>query len=241
MTTKTNKLNWYCYRQTDGCGNKPICQYMRFDYLIQLLESGNYYVSRRNTFEDANERYKNKRLTFAYTPVGNNTYPQPKSTERIIPYTKITDCPTACWSKNENEQFLMWKCYATEMGACVRTTVHNFIASLQIDLDNNSENIVVCGSMDYKNFIPSAIEENQLFDKDKAYADEKEFRFYFHLPTYNVNKNEKGILIPVDTKVLIDEIILSPFINKDAATKLAQMISNTYHVDVKLSNIKLKV
>ena len=240
MSTDTNKSNRYYYRLSDGDEDKIICQYLRLDYLLQLLETGNYYVRRRKYFADANEKYY-KSLKYMFAPVlnGENVIPQPMSLERIIPYTKIVDCPTSCWSMNEEENYLMWKCYATEMGACIRTTIHNFISSLKQDFSENSENIVICGSMDYKNFQLSFDEEKQLFDKDKAYSEEKEFRFYFHLPSYDTNKDEKGILVPVDTKVMIDEIYLSPFMCKDAANKLARMIKCAYGIDAEQSKIKI--
>ena len=240
MAEEVNKLNCYYYRIEEGCENRPICKYMRLDHLIQLLESGKFYVSRRKTFDDANESYKNMKLAFGFTAVGNNTYTQPVSLERIMPYSVIPDCPTSCWSKSEEEKYLMWKCYATEVGACIRSTVHNLIASLRLNLDEKSENKVVCGSMNYKDYMPSSIEEHQLFDKDKAYVDEEEFRFYFHLPSYNSDKDAKGILITVDTNILIDEIILSPFIKKDAADKLARTIKCMYNIDVKQSRIQIK-
>lgn len=217
---------------------------MRLDYLLQLLEIGKYYVKRRKCFEDANESYRNLKLAIAPVSVGENVISQPISIERIIPYTRISDCPTTCWSMNEEEKFLMWKCYATEIGACIRTTIHKFIASLQLDLNENSENKLVCGSMDYKKFIPSTIEEYQLFDKDIAYADEQEFRFYFYFPSYDQDNktkdNEQRILVPVDTKVMINEIILSPFISTDAADKLIRMIKCAYNIEVKRSVIKIK-
>jgi hypothetical protein len=237
------KMNWYYYRPDEGCDDKFICQYMRLDYLIRLLEEKQYYVKRRRTFEDANECYKNNKLMFAPWPVGNNCTSQSQSKERWIPYTDIIHCPTSCWSKHERESYLMWKSYATEIGACIRTTVHNFIASLQIDLDIvNSENRVLCGSMNYDYFKPSTIEDNQLFDKDIVYADENEFRFYFLLASDTEKKNDekKGIDVPVDTKIMIDEILLSPFICKEAANRIMRMIKCTYDIDVRLSNIKIR-
>jgi len=235
------KLNGYYYRLKDGSGDRFICQYMRLDYLIQLLETQKYYVSRRKFFEDANEKYyKSLKFMFVPVPFGENVISQPKSIERIIPYTKIVDCPTSCWSKRKEENYLMWKCYATEMGACIRTTTHNFIASLKQDFSENSENLVICGSMDYKKLKPSFEEEKQLFDKDTGYSEEKEFRFYFHLPSSDTNKDEKGILVPVNTKVLINEIILSPFIRKEAAEKLAKMIKCDYDIEANPSKMKIK-
>jgi hypothetical protein len=244
MEKQCPKLNWYYYRPDEGCDDKFICQYMRLDYLIRLLEKKQYYVKRRRTFEDANESYKNIKLAFALGSIGNNCTQQPKVKERLIPYTDIIHCPTACWSKHERESYLMWKSYATEIGACIRTTVHNFIASLQIDLDIiRNDNKVLCGSMKYDYFRPSTIEEHQLFDKDIVYADENEFRFYFLLASDTEKKKDeiKGIDVPVDTKVMIDEILLSPFICKEAANRIARMINYAYDIDVRLSNIKLKL
>ncbi len=243
MEKQCLKLNWYYYRPEDSCDDKFICQYMRLDYLIRLLEKKQYYVKRRRTFEDANESYKNNKLAFALRSVGNNCIQQPEVKERLIPYTDIIHCPTSCWSMHEHESFLMWKSYATEIGACIRTTVHNFIASLQIDLDIvKSENKVLCGSMNYEYFKPSATEDNQLFDKDIVYTDENEFRFYFLLASDSEKMKDeiKGIDVPVDTKVMIDEILLSPFICKEAANKIARMINCAYDIDVKLSNIKIR-
>lgn len=238
------QLNGYYYLNKEGCNDKVICQYMRLDYLIQLLETKKYYVKRRRTFEDANESYKNYKLAFAFSTVGRNCAQQSKTEERLIPYSDIIYCPTACWSKHKRESYLMWKSYATEIGACIRTTVHHFIASLQIDLDPvRSENKVLCGSMNYDYFKPSTIEVDQLFDKDIVYADENEFRFYFHLASDSKKKKDEnnGVYVPVDTNVMIDEILLSPFICKDAADRIARMINYAYNIKVKQSNVKLKL
>lgn len=95
--------------------------------------------------------------------------------------------------------------------------------------------------MNYKEFHPSCDELKQLFDKDKVYTDENEFRFYFQLADDTDKKNTNYRLIPVNTTVMIDEILLSPFICKDAANKLARMIKCCYGIEnVKQSNIKLK-
>lgn len=233
------KFNGYYFRINEGDGDSPICQYMRLEYFIKMLETQKYYVRRRKYFDDINEGYKDIKLSFAFVPVGENTIPQIMSIDRIIPYAHI-DCPTACWSKKKQESFLMWKCYATEMGVCIKTTIHNFIASIKENTSEESDNRIVCGSVDYKDFRPSANEECQLFDKDSAYADEEEFRFYFYFPSYFNKDKEEGIFIPVDTNVMIDEVLLSPFICKETADKFAQMIRFDYNINVRQSSIKLK-
>jgi hypothetical protein len=245
MENCEKKMNQYYYRLKEGCDDKSICQYMRLDYFIQLLETSKYCVMRRRTFDDANESFQNKKLAFGFTYVGDNNLSKAKTkeTERLIPYTDIINCPTACWSKKKKESYLMWKCYAKEIGVCIKTTVHNLIASLLLDFDNNLNcNKILCGSMDYLAFNPSSEEECQLFDKDISYADEEEFRFYFYLSSDDKKKDisNKAIYIPVNTKVMINEVILSPFICKDAANRLAKMIKCAYNIDVKQSDIILK-
>lgn len=240
MNQNTSKQNWYYYRPEDGCGDRFICQYLRLDYLISLLETGQFYVRRRKCFCDRNESFYDKRLGFDFSAVGENTFPQHQHNNRLFTYRDIVTCPTSCWSMTERESYLMWKSYATEVGACIRTTTHNLIASLKIDLDyENDENRVLCGSMNYKvPLIHSTDESSQLFDKDIVYADENEFRFYFLLKS-DTQEDSSGIHIPIDTTVMIDEVILSPFINRDAADMLLRMLRCTYNINVSVSNIKI--
>ena len=97
--------------------------------------------------------------------------------------------------------------------------------------------------MDYQQeIVPSTIEDSQLFVKDVVYENEKEYRFYFLLTTDScIKAEEKGIYIPVDINVMIGEILLSPFICKEVADKIARMIKSDYDIDVKQSSIKVKV
>lgn len=241
MSNEQRRINWYYYLPVDGSEDREICQYMRLDYLIQLLETHKYYVSRRREFIDSNEKYQDLKLSVPVTPAHKECYPKQEPKERIIPYFDIIHCPTSCWTKKTEESYLMWKSYATEIGARIKSTIYNFVSSLEIDLVKEGENKVVCGSVNYKEFRPSYDELRQLFDKDKVYADEDEFRFYFQLSNDTDKRNTKCRLIPVNTTVMIDEILLSPFICKDAADKLTRMIKCCYGIEnVKQSNIKLK-
>lgn len=241
MDDKNKKLNWYYYLPNDGVADRIICQYMRLDYLIQLLETNKFYVRRRREFDDANESYENIKLAFPITPANDDDSLKQEIKPRIIPYSDIIHCPVSCWTKNTEESYLMWKSYATEIGARIQSTVYNFVASLELNLDKGGDNKVVCGSMDYNKILLSSDELKQLFGKDIVYSDENEFRFYFHIADDIDEKNTRYRLIPVNTKVMIDEILLSPFICKEAADKFALMIKCCYGIEnVKQSNIKLK-
>lgn len=234
------KKNWYYYRVYDGPGDRPIFQYMRLDYLIQLLETSKYFVRRRREYIDANESYYNKKLEFGFTSVDSNVPQQLKSTKRSMIFRDIIDCPTSCWTKTECESYLMWKNYATDVGVRIKTTVHNLIAALMLDLDKNGSDKVFCGSMVYTDCVPSVTEIGQMFNKDEGYADENEFRFYFLLSVDKDKKCTTHRLIPISPLVMIEEILISPFICKAAADKLVRMIKCSYGIDnVKQSKIKI--
>ena len=92
-----------------------------------------------------------------------------------------------------------------------------------------------------KDLLPSTDEEKQFFGKDEVYADEDEFRFYFALSDDFDRKGTTHRLVPVDPKVMIDEILLSPFLCKEAANKLVRMIKCSYGFEnVEQSKIKIK-
>ena len=81
----------------------------------------------------------------------------------------------------------------------------------------------------------------RLFIKDKAFEGEEEIRFYF-IPSVKVNTSKmEGLSIAVDPEVMIDEIILSPYIDKIAANELKEFIAREYKVKVNQSKIELNV
>lgn len=73
--------------------------------------------------------------------------------------------------------------------------------------------------------------ENELFSKDPAFADEEELRFYF-VPEDSSEMPEDNMYLKAETKDLIDEIILSPRIEPVAASELRTMLSEKYGVRI---------
>ena len=237
------KLKWYYYHPNDGPADRVICQYMRLDYLLQLLETRKLYAKRRRENDDANEEYYKKYLEFGFSIAGNSVMPQIEKPDRNLTYKDIVDCPISCWTKTERESYLMWKSYAGETGVRIKSSIHNLIASLQLDLEKDGADKLYCGFMHYcENLLPSNDEEKQMFSKDEVYKDEDEIRFYFILSDDSNRKNTTHRLIPIDPNVMIDEIRLSPFLCKEAADKLARMIKCSYGFEnVKQSIIKIKL
>lgn len=236
------KLNWYYYHPNDGPTDRVICQYMRLDYLLQLLETRQLYAKRRRENDDTNEGYYNKLLEFRVSVASNGGTSHTENQQCNLSYKDIVNCPISCWTKTERESYLMWKSYAGETGVRIKSSIHNLIASLQLNLGKDSKDKVYCGSMNYcKDLLPSTDEEKQFFGKDEVYADEDEFRFYFALSDDFDRKGTTHRLVPVDPKVMIDEILLSPFLCKEAANKLVRMIKCSYGFEnVEQSKIKIK-
>ena len=236
-------MNWYYYHPKDGPTDKVICQYMRLDYLLQLLETHKLYAKRRRENDDANEGYYKKYLEFGFSVANNGVVPQTENLKRKLSYRDIVDCPISCWTKTERESYLMWKSYAGDTGVRIKSSIHNLIASLQLDLEKDGNDKVYCGSMNYcPNLLPSNDEEKQFFSKDDVYTEEDELRFYFILSDDSNRKGTTHRLVPIDPKVIIDEILLSPFLCKEAANKLARMIKCSYGIEnVRKSDIKLSL
>lgn len=111
---------------------------------------------------------------------------------------------SACWTEHLGENALMWGNFTSKMGICIKSSIHNFMASLDTD-DYN----IWCGRMAYSGIHTDTEILDCLFTKDKAFADEDEIRFYFTPRCSQSDKTDKGVSIPVLPQVLIDEIILS--------------------------------
>jgi hypothetical protein len=56
----------------------------------------------------------------------------------------------------------------------------------------------------------------------------------------DTDKTTPGFSIPINPEVLIDDILLSPFIDNDAARSISQIIKQKYNINVKQSRIKLQ-
>lgn len=67
-----DKQNWALHLVNGIKEDTPIKQYMDLDYLLQMLETNHYYVSRKYTFEDALEGVFPTNRVFPVTAVGEN-------------------------------------------------------------------------------------------------------------------------------------------------------------------------
>lgn len=232
---KDSKINYFLLM--DGLDKEAIIyQYMDFDYLLALLENKQYYVNAKEVFEDKNEAFLPKRKLFGFTIVGANAtntskeYIIEKAEDLGIRYYHSKEWFTSCWTKKTKEDILMWKTYTSKCGVRIKSSIHNFIASINV-----SENFFpICGAISYDGYSSSSF-WGCAFSKDVYYENEQEIRFYFLSEETTLNK--RFINLKVDPTVMIDEVTISPFVRIEAAMQMKEMLENKYFISSSLSKI----
>lgn len=233
-------INDYFYLLKGWKGNIPIYQYMDLDYLISLLESKQYFVNRKCHFEDKGESVLPPKSLFGLNSIGVQlnkdeiTKMTQELSEKLNRYRESASWLTSCWTKDNTESLLMWKNYTTKIGVRIKSKIENVIASI-----NTDKYKIVCGHISYDGYNSKPFEEC-LFSKERYYKDEYEVRFYFIPKDESIN-SLSGEFIAVTPETMIDEVILSPYINKNAAKIISQLLREEYSLQaVKLSKIELR-
>lgn len=213
---------------------------MDLDYLFSILESKRYFVNKKCHFEDKCESELPPKSLFGFCPYGvqlskeeiqKNTQ---EISDKVNSYRESAYWLTSCWTKDNTESLLMWKNYTTKMGVRIKSSIENFIASIDTD-----KYTIVCGHISYDGYTSKPFEEC-IFSKEQYYKDEFEVRFYF-MPSGKNENLPKGEYISVFPDTMINEITLSPYIKKSAAKKIAELLKKEYGLKlVTLSKIELK-
>ena len=97
--------------------------------------------------------------------------------------------------------------------------------------------------MIYEPIHPILLSEDIIWYKEPYFSDEREIRFYFSTDFSKIvsdEENNEGVFLEVKKELLIHEIILSPYINKNAAEELKQSITETYGIKTTTSKIEIK-
>lgn len=111
-----------------------------------------------------------------------------------------------CWNISDTEQYLLWKTYCQNIysGVVIKSSVKN----LKNSLESQNNLIFVCNRINYISYSrkPKHI-DNPVFTKYDFYSLENEIRASTIID--HSEENDKGVLIPIDLNILIEEIILS--------------------------------
>lgn len=227
-----------------GQENIEIRQYMSLDNLIAQLASGNYYVKKKKRFEDANEASMPIKYAFGIAEACRPLRPadhkmDAEQRERFNRFKEYCENFVSCWTTEPNENIFMWKCYAPDHGVCIKSKINKFLKSF--DARCWEDYRVEWKPVQYRQFDFQFDPKETIFIKDPAYKFESEMRFLF-IPR-NMDEDEKHrrrhILLPVNHKVMIDEVILSPYMSKDTAKVLKSYIEKELECKVTHSRIKL--
>ena len=221
-----------------------IAQYLDLNHLIKLLKSNMYFICKKNKFEDIQERTLQIKQIFDIQEVGDNVISRKQPKTEMAGFGKnerykllSAKIYASCWTEQIQENILMWKNYTHKNGACIKSKISNFIAAF----DNKyfSNYTVYCCRICYDNFIKNYSSFECNFVKRLCYSDEKEIRFLFCPNGEITESNLEAIYIPVYPEIMIEEIILSPYIGMKRAKYLQRILSTRFNIKVSLSKIEL--
>lgn len=224
-------------------GNTEICQYMDIDYLRALLSKEMYYVKRKKFFIDNREKSIPFKTCCVLNQYGKKFIPEQNARQESInqsahKYEEISSMLlTSCWTERVTENALMWDRNGERHKACIKSTVDGFVAAF-----GQMEYTIWCGKMLYEYIHTSIISDDIIWYKEPYFSDEREVRFYFSKDFNNVipdDMTNDHVLLSVNTKCLIKEIVLSPYIKREAAEEIRKSFQEKYKIVTKLSEIRI--
>lgn len=216
------KRNVWIHESTQFMGN--IYRYTSFTNLIDML-NGKFYLSPRLAFSDRREQGE---YTSEYIKVGyKNTIDRNrmKFREKVKEKFKLsTYFNVSCWTMEEHESFPMWKAYkGDDISVRIKTSIHSLLSSIR-DTDIH----LYCGAMHYGEEEDRTKMYDIMFKKTIEYEDEKEFRLYAIREQYDFDKEPSHLILNINPTEMIDEIYFSPFIGRNKATDLCDLLLAKY-------------
>lgn len=206
-----------------------IYRYIKLEYLIDLLETGNLYISNRKAFADQREVGKklNKKNNFQLTP-----YPMEESdkffyAEQARKIQESRNVCISCWtydkllindSGESIENYLMWKSYSNNnLIVRIKTRIEDLLFSMY-----DVKSVVVANDVYYKKESIDYSVNDSIFSKTKYYRYEDEFR----LCVLSTNSN---ICLPLNVERMLYEVTLSPFISKQYYEFIKDFMEKKYN------------
>ena len=244
-TTSNDNCTTIRLMQDVGLGmDTPICQYMNLDYLIALLKTEEYYVNRKKVFRDKKEETLSHELVFSEFTIYNRQL-SPKQIERskkrqesVHRFEKVSSSLlTSCWTERVSENALMWDRDGEKNKACIKSTIGSFVSSI-----HETYFTIWCGKMIYEPIFPVLMSDDVIWYKQPYFSDEREIRFYFSKEMHSIipdDDTSNHRRFRVDRKTLIQEIVLSPYIEKTTAQILKECFEKKYNILTTISKIEI--
>lgn len=211
-----------------------IYRYMDFDCFLQIMDK-KFYVSAKKQFSDCydagtkvplREMFKNFVKVCGGKEEAQKNY---TSIELMEMFKKSQNYLASCWTLNKDD-ILMWQAYTHgNCGICIESSVGNVIAAL--DSNAVKSYLICCSPMYYDGYSNLKDVEEILFLKQNQYKGEKEVRFYFLKDKYNgesANSDINYVMFNINPEVLIDKVLLSPFMRGNSAQVLKSKLEKCY-------------
>lgn len=224
-------------------GNTEICQYMDMDYLIALLSKNKYYIKRKKFFIDKLEKSIPFKTCCVLNQYGKKFTPEQNARQESLiqlarRYEDISSMLlTSCWTERVTENALMWDRNGERHKACIKSTIDGFVAAF-----GQMEYTIWCGKILYERIHASIISDDIIWYKEPYFSDEREIRFYFSKDFNNVipdDRTDDHVLLSVNINCLIKEIVLSPYIKREAAEEIRESFQEKHSITTKLSEIRI--
>lgn len=192
-------------------------RYMPLRWILDLLSTGEIFFTNLSKFSDGLEGALTDRTReHLATWFRNHNKSDWKSAyEQVNEYQKWQhEFFANCWHMNHHESYLMWKAYAgTGYAYAIQSNFERVQAAFE-----HFDGSISGGVVNYVDFTREITPVGNIFDhvitKDIPYRDEREFRLVFwSLDPKNqrIKPVENGVRIPVDVRMLIDRVVISPF------------------------------
>jgi len=196
------------------------------------LHEGKYPIETFEAYKRDGEKlaelFNEKQLADIY-------YKQKTILRKIMSEEIYEDMYINCWHISELDTNFMWSLYTErKLGIAIKSTVKKLINSF------NYEDEVYVGMIKYGvKIIPTKSRFSTLFHKRINYKEENELRAVV-CKKWNRKNKLKGILVPVDIRILIEDIYVRPK-TPDYVIEIIRNLLLEYDVDKKVKRSSLDV
>ena len=233
---------------TEDQYNRPIYRYIDFSYLIKLIKNKQLFVPNRQRFSDMRELSEHNKKTmreiistFQIVPSYKSRKYHREVEERLL---QIWNQAVLCWTYDSHrvnnksqlldENYMMWKCHESKHFVCrIKSSINRFLSSI----DDVTHDIII-SEVQYKPIGEPHLANSisGIFTKPDFYMDEDELRFVFLHDNLCDCLSHKDIIISIEPTKLIEEITLSPFVNREEVLLLKKRLMSV----LGKSNVKIK-
>lgn len=220
VNSKFREINGI-YIHPDVSLGSVLYKYIKKEYFISMMRSGQLYIANRASFPDLRERHwkENMKMRFLFT----SAIPSQEEKEHINELSKKIDeayklC-ISCWTFDKHvgcdESIMNWKCYGNDTYR-IKTTVEDLIWCIK------PTNIrIVIAPVSYEKCEYDGTVYNAIFRKHISYQEEQELRMC-------LLSDDCNEMLDIDTIRLIRKIRLSPFYSLAYNKKEKLLLGNQF-------------